>query len=264
MVKVYRSSLRIHKKVKVKKVGLLKRIKMRIAVFLKAIEIKQEEGNSKIDFNPSDKLALIEASKIIKIRGGDVVAYMIGDKNLSSLLSEAYGANEAILISDSLFSDLDPLSKAEVILSAIKKSKPFDVYMFGEFSQDSSDWQLPYIVAEKLSLPHISKAIRAWNEDSKIVCECVYGEYLYIKECRMPVVISMLDTLLYNEHFNYEIKPKEIKIWDANFLGIKELKKRIKITDIKERAKRKNILIEYNSYDEAAEKLLKIISEVKK
>lgn len=228
---------------------------MRIAVFLKPLRY----GDGKLEINPPDRMALIEASKIIKLRGGEVVAFMMGEKECVSLLEGLYGATEAVLLSDELFKNLDVLSKAEVINLAIKKSKPFDVLMFGEFSYDTCDWQLPYLVAEKLNLPHITKAIKVWNEDSRIVCECILGNRLLVKEARIPVVVSVLDVNLYGKYPVQDFRVKEVKVYDAKFLGIKELPVKTKLVSVRKVVKRENRMIEYNSYDELADKIIDIV-----
>ncbi len=232
---------------------------MRAAAFLKPLDWNISNEKGKLIINPSDYFALNEAAKIVKVRGGEVVAFMIGNKEYAQLLKGLYGATEAILLSDEIFTELDPFSKAEIIVAALKKSKPFDLLIFGEFSHDSSHGLLPYIVAEKLNLPHISKAIRIWNEDSKIVCECVLGNELYIKEARMPVVVSMLDVLAYGKVPVYDFQVKEVKIWDSKFLGIKELQRRLKIIEKREAVRRKNIMIEFSSYEELADKVIELI-----
>jgi electron transfer flavoprotein beta subunit len=232
---------------------------MRIAVFVKPIAIGESNQAYRFSINASEKVALAEASKIIKLRGGDVVVFSIGDKQFVPYLNELYGATEAYLITDPLFSNIDVFAKSEVLLAAIRKSKPFDVLMFGEFSQDTSDWILPYLIAEKLNLPHISRAIKAWSEDSRIVCECVYYGDLYVKEARMPLVVSMLDALAYNARPIRDFKPKEVKIWDANFLGIKAITNKTKTLSMKVLNQRKPKLIEYNSYDDLADKLCDLI-----
>jgi len=234
---------------------------MRIAVFVRK-SIKEEiKESSYFDIEAAEKVAIAEASRIIKLRGGDVEIFAIGDKQFANVLSQLYGATRVVILNDDMFKDLDVYSKADLFILALRKSKPFDVLMFGEYVQDDPDWQLPYLVADKLNWPHITRAIRAWNEDSRIVCECIYYDSLYLKESRIPVVVSMLDVNFQSVTPIKDFKPKEVVFWDSKFLGIKELNRKIKINEIKKEFQKNPKMIDYNSYDELANKIVEIITK---
>ena len=232
---------------------------MRIAVFVRRAVESTFRDSSNEDIERSEKVALAEASKMIKLRGGDVEVFAIGDKQMVSLLGQLYGATHATLLSDDMFTNLDVYSKADLLISAIRKSRPFDLIMFGEYLQDDPDWLLPYLVADKLNLPHIPRAIRAWSEDSRIICECVYYESIYLKESRVPVVVSMLDALHSSVAILRDVKPKEVTIWDSKFLGIKEIAKKLKVNETKNNLSKRPTLIEYNSYDDLADKIVDLL-----
>ncbi|MFP3190465.1 MAG: hypothetical protein RXR31_03895 [Thermoproteota archaeon] len=249
---------------------------MRIAVFIKPVQTSYFDNlrnKEKYEFfmNYPDKCALVEAIKLVRYYGGEVNVFSIANEKAIDVLKEALalGANSAVLISDPIFEDLDTLSKAKVAIAAIRKSKAYDVIMFGDVSVDSMNGQMGIIVADKLGLPHISNVVRLWNEDSKIVCEKRVEDKILICEARVPVVVVVTIDLnpfeLYNIAYEeIEKVNKPILKWDAKFLGIKpeELSKKIKISSInKIEQQRERKIIYFNDYNELSEKILEIFEK---
>jgi|BEDMetMinimDraft_1075159.scaffolds.fasta_scaffold08080_1 Electron transfer flavoprotein, beta subunit len=249
---------------------------MRIAVFVKPISINYFEKRkkyTKFEFfmNDPDRGAVIEAVKLVKNYGGEVNVFMIGNEAQLNVLKEALalGANSGILISDPIIENIDTLSKAKIIVAAIKKSKPYDVIIFGDTSIDTMHGQLGIIVADKLGLPHISNVVRIWNEDSKIVCEKRTEDKIITCEARMPMV-AIVTVDLNPEYIpkteEIESVNKPILKWDLKYLGLKpeELTNKIKLRNIERIVQnRERKFIYFNDYEELSEKIINIINQQK-
>ena len=107
--------------------------------------------------NGYDANALEAALKLKEAHGGEVVVVSLGGPEARDTLKRAIamGANEAVLLSDPAFENLDSLGTARVLAAAIKKLGDVDLVMCGRQASDSDAGQVGLGLAELLALPAV-------------------------------------------------------------------------------------------------------------
>lgn len=140
---------------------------MRIVVFIKQVpdntRLRFQDGQPVLAgtptmMNPFDEYALETALRLKEQAGGDaaVTAVSLGPDNAREILKKAVaaGADQAFLLSDPLFSDIDSASVARVLATAAQKLTPdFKALIFGQAALDDASAQTGPRVAELLDLP---------------------------------------------------------------------------------------------------------------
>lgn len=197
-----------------------------------------EEGLNFI-INPYDEYAMEEALRIREAKGGKVTAVTVGRDDSLVILRKclAMGADEAVLIKDSLPETYDGLRMARIIAGFIRKSFPdYKLLLFGKQSVGADNSQVPAMVAELLSLPQANVVVKLEFEGERGVA---YREIEGAQEkvaFPLPAVISAQKGL--NEP-RYETlrgimmaKKKQIPIIPIEELGfeLEDLAPQIEIT----------------------------------
>ncbi len=113
---------------------------------------------------PFDENALEVALQLReKAGGGRITAVSMGPESAIEALRKALAvtADEAVLLSDPAFSDLDPFGTARVLGAAIKKLGGADLVLTGRQSGDWDAGQVGQLLAEELGAPCVNFAFRA-------------------------------------------------------------------------------------------------------
>lgn len=147
---------------------------MKILVLVKNVPdstatISVKPDNSGIDtkglkmvMNPFDEFA-VEAALQIKEKhaaaNADITVLALGPADDVNVIRTAYamGVEKGVHLCDDSFKDLDELTTARVIASAIKDEK-FDLILAGKMAIDFDSGQLGPALAELLGLPHVGAA----------------------------------------------------------------------------------------------------------
>ncbi len=129
--------------------------------------IREKSGTM---MNPSDLNALEAALQLREQiqknqgqNGGEehtckIAAITMGPPGAQDVLRTALamGVDEAYLLTDRMFGGSDTIATAQVVAAGIEKCGDFDLIIAGAESSDGATGQVGPMVAEQLSIPHIS------------------------------------------------------------------------------------------------------------
>ena len=170
------------------------------------------------------------------------------------------GADDAHLVVDEALIPGDPQLTALALAELAKKLGGFDLYITGEASMDMISSQVGARLAEHLGIPFIGFARALEVSDSTVRAVRDLEDRLETVEAPLPAVVSVtgeinkprIPTLL-------QIRrafAKPLKTYSLADLGVK-VERKSTIEDIRViTVKRKNIIIEGESLEEIAEKLI--------
>ncbi len=133
-------------------------------VDMKQVRIKKDTREPVLEglpllFGDMDKNALEEAVRIKeKAGGGKVIALSLGSAKLKDTIKDALaaGADEAVILIDPLFTNLDSKKTAKILAKAIQKIGKYDLLILGEGSTDNYSGQAGPRLAELLNLSSIT------------------------------------------------------------------------------------------------------------
>ena len=218
-----------------------------------------------------DRNALEEANKLKNSIGGKIYAVAVltwgpiakRQKDISMTLQEALAkaADEAFIVVDESIVPGDPVTTASAIVAMLKKQNISpDIILAGEATIDGFSGQVAGRVAAKLGLPYISYASKLEIKEGKVIAERQLEDEVVTVEAPLPIVISVTreinqprpPTLLQIRRAGR--KPQH-KLAVSDLEGVIPPKKEIeelKVLTIK----RKQIIVEGDTLDEIADKLL--------
>jgi electron transfer flavoprotein beta subunit len=253
---------------------------MRIITLVKHVRdtetrVKVADNGAKLEFigenwvlNPYDEFAVEESLKLKEKFGGEVIALTVGDEESSKSLRQAMvmGADSAILLSDPLFNDLDPLSTARVIAEQLKKES-FDIILCGKHGVGDDNQAVGSIVGALLNIPVATVVVNLEIEGSKAKSKREIEGGLEVLEMDLPCIVTCQKGLNEPRYPSLKgimaAKKKEIKSVNANMLGIDEkfLSRRVKfITFLEPPPRPKGRIIEGEPKD-AVKELVKLLSD---
>lgn len=167
-------------------------------VDLQQIRIKKETGEPVLEglpllFGDMDRNALEEAGRIREKEGGKVIALSVGSAKLRDTIKDALagGADEAFILIDPLFSNLDSKRTAQVLAKAIQKIGQYDLILLGEGSTDNYSGQVGSRLAELLDLPAITYVRQLEHTDSKVTAVRSMEECFEVVEAQLPALITV-------------------------------------------------------------------------
>jgi len=222
-----------------------------------------------------DRNAVYEAARIRNEHGGKVLVISvlswgpIGKRmgEFENVVREALalGGDEAHVIIDEHLIEAGPSATAISIATLIKKLGKPDLILTGEASMDMMSSQVATGVASYLGINLVTFVRELSIKDGKAICKRDLEEYLEVLDIELPVVISVtgeinkpkLPTLL-------QIRrafTKPLKKYDLTDLGLTNLKAYRPAKYELIRVSRKNIIIEGDSLEDIAKKLVNIFIE---
>jgi electron transfer flavoprotein beta subunit len=166
-------------------------------VDMKQIRIKRDTREAVLDglpllFGDMDKNALEEAVRLKEKAGsGKVTALALGSAKLKDTIKDALaaGADEAVILIDPVFNNLDARTKAQVLAKAIQKIGKFDVLMVGEGSTDNYSGQFGPRMAELLDLPALTYVKQLEYVNGKIKATRNMEESFEVVESSLPALV---------------------------------------------------------------------------
>jgi electron transfer flavoprotein beta subunit len=200
-------------------------------VDMKQIRIKRDTREAVLEglpllFGDMDKNALEEAVRLKEKSGsGKVTALALGSTKLKDTIKDALaaGADEAVILIDPLFNNLDARTKAMTLAKAIQKIGKFDVVMVGEGSTDNYSGQFGPRLADLLDLPALTyvkqleyvdgrmKATRNMEESFEIVESALPALVVVTSGINEPRIPSLMQIL--------KAARKPLQEWNAAALG---------------------------------------------
>ena len=168
-------------------------------VDMKQIRIKKDTREAVLEglpllFGDMDKNALEEAVRLKEKAGsGKVTALALGTAKLKDTIKDALaaGADEAVILIDPLFNNLDARGKAKVLAAAIRKIGKFDVLMVGEGSTDNYSGQVGPRLAELLDLPALTFVKQLEFANGKMKATRNMEESFEVVESGLPVLAAV-------------------------------------------------------------------------
>jgi electron transfer flavoprotein beta subunit len=165
---------------------------------LQQIRIKKEtrepvtEGVPLV-FGEMDKNALEEAVKIKEKSGGTVTVLSIGSLKLKDTIKEALaaGADQAYLMIDPGYDNLDSGPKAELLAAAVRKIGKFDLILLGEGSADNYSGQTGPRLAQLLGLPLLSYVKQLEPGNGKVKAVRNMEQYMETVESELPAIVTV-------------------------------------------------------------------------
>lgn len=151
-----------------------------------------EETGVKWVLNPYDEFAVEEALKIKEAKGaGHVTVMSIGPKaRVTEALrtAMAMGADDGIVIDSSDY--LDTFLTAQALANAIQKEGAFDLILTGKLAIDDNAASVPQILAEKLSIPHVTVVSRLTQGATMVAERETEGGTREVFEIQGPCVVG--------------------------------------------------------------------------
>jgi electron transfer flavoprotein beta subunit len=140
-----------------------------------------------------DKNALEEAVRIRGKQGGEAIALTIVPPEAKEALREALamGMDQAHLITDSRFANLDTGGTSAVLAAAISKLGTFDLILTGEATIDSFSSQVGPRLAEHLSIPQVTYVRKLALENGRITAERDLEDSYEVVEVDTPVLVTV-------------------------------------------------------------------------
>ncbi len=252
---------------------------MKQVLDLEKIRIKHETREPVLEgvpvrFGDFEKNAL-EAAVRIKEAQDDitVTAVSVGSPKLKDTIKEALaiGADEAIILIDSVFQGSDAMGSARTLAKVIEKIGEFDLILLGEGSTDDYSGQVPSRLAEILNLPQVTYVRELEVLDGeRIRAVRDLDDALESVEVNLPVVVSVTSELnqprLPPLTAILKAARKPLSIWGAEDIAISADEVGAKAATLKELSnlapakQRKEIIFEDDIHSAVAE-LLKALEQ---
>lgn len=147
--------------------------------------------------NAFDTYALEMAVRFIEENEGSVSVLTVGaDDCLNTLRNYlSVGAKEAFFVKDDLYSDIDAMGSAQALADAIykiekDKNEKFDLIICGMESTDEITGQVGAILAEKLGVAFVSRAVEIGLKDENIEVHQEIEEGYNLVSVKAPAVIT--------------------------------------------------------------------------
>jgi electron transfer flavoprotein beta subunit len=185
--------------------------------------------------NPLDKHALEAALEIKDAHGAEVALLSMAPESSLPVLREALamGADRAVLLSDKLFAGSDTLTTALILSAAIRRLRPLDLILCGNYTLDGSTAQVPSQIAELLGIPNIMHVSQMEFREARrlVVTQKIEGGYVKL-EAEPPLLLSFTREANKPRYTTFlEIlaaEKREIAIWtnadlnlDAGSIGLR-------------------------------------------
>ena len=185
--------------------------------------------------NPFDLFALEEALRIKDKTGAKVTVLTMGPLQAEDALRKclSFGADEAILATDRVFSGADTLATSYVLAQALKtisEKEPLDLVFTGKQTIDGDTAQAGPGIAIRLGfqlLTYVSSIRELDPVAKKIVVERRAEGGVQVLESRLPAVITMLEG---TNEMRFADMPgmfrsarQEVLHWDHNTIWIDDL-----------------------------------------
>jgi electron transfer flavoprotein beta subunit len=176
---------------------------------------------AKFMMNPGDRHALEEALKLKDEQGAQVVTMTMGPPEAEDILREALAMNvdEAILLSDEAFSEIDVSGAVMIVGKGIEKIGDYDLILTGYKAFGEGSGQFGPQLAEYLDLPQITKASRLVVEDGKVKARSNLSDGYVLMEASLPLLLAIDEAA--NEP-RYATLPGSIAAYDEQMVTIWE------------------------------------------
>jgi electron transfer flavoprotein beta subunit len=164
-----------------------------------------ETRNLGFTISPHEECGVEEAVCLIERLGGSATVLTLGPPDAEDQLrdSMARGIDRGILL-ETDGGEWDPAQTASAIVEAIRlkesQGNRFDLFLFGNESADSGDYQVGIRVAQALDLPCVTGIKRLEVEGKKVVARRESATGWEIYEVMLPAVLTVREGLNLPRH----------------------------------------------------------------
>lgn len=189
--------------------------------------------------SPFDENALEAALRIKDIQKSKVTVVSMG-RTLSKAVARkalAAGADQVVLLEDSVFEDLDSQGTAFTLATAIRKLRKYDLIFTGMQAADTNAGAVASGIAELLDIPSVTVARKVELNNHNLKVERVVSDGYEVIDVSLPVLVTVSNELgdlrsaTVRELIAAQKKP--IITWNANELGVRPARMvRSKLVDL--------------------------------
>jgi electron transfer flavoprotein beta subunit len=187
--------------------------------------------------NPYDLFAVEEALRLKDRFGGRVTVITMGPPQAEPALRKALslGCDDAVLVTDKIFSGADTLATSYVLAAAIRvldQELPVDLVFTGKQTIDGDTAQVGPGIAKRLDLELLTYVSRIGELDlagRRIVVERRAEGGVQVLETRLPALITMLEG---SNELRFASTPNmfraaraTVRHWDRTAAGIEDIKR---------------------------------------
>lgn len=176
--------------------------------------------------NPFDENAVEEALRLRDKHGGKVTVITMGPPQAAEALRHALamGADEVILLSDRAFAGSDTLATSYTLSRAIERIGSYDLILCGKQAIDGDTAQVGPGIAQWLSMPQVTFAVKIEKNDNKLKVERLLEEVNEVVESPLPCMVTVVkqinDPRPPSLKGMLRAKKAEITTWSASDLEV--------------------------------------------
>jgi electron transfer flavoprotein alpha subunit len=150
-----------------------------------------------LEINPYCRRAVAKGVELARAAHGRCTVFTLGPPPAEDALREAvaWGADDAVLITDPVFAGSDTLATSRALAQALRREGPFDLILAGRNSVDADTGQVAAEIAELLDLPMLA-GVRILDLHHGVVhAHCEQDDGWLDAELRLPAVITAAERL---------------------------------------------------------------------
>jgi electron transfer flavoprotein beta subunit len=209
---------------------------LKILVFIKQVPDSEAKvvaqgdrpswGESALVINPFDEYAVEGALQQRDALNATLTAVCIGAETAREALKHALamGADEALLLCDPAFEQLDTQGAARVLAAAVRKIGDVDMLVFGRQTLDNGAGLTPAQTARLLGWPMLSLAGSIKVEGTRVTVERVIEEGRQTVSAALPAAVSVVQSIGEPRYPSFmgirKASKAEIPAWTQADLGI--------------------------------------------
>lgn len=176
-----------------------------------------------------DEYALEEALLQVERSGGQVTAVTIGSEDSLDALRKALamGADNAVLVDDPAFGDLDAFGAARIAAAVVRKLGDVDVIFCGKQSTDDETAVFGPALARYLDIPVLSYVFKVQELDAgakRVVAERALETTVETVEATLPAVLTTVKDINQPRYPSLlkikKAQRAEVPRWGAAELGV--------------------------------------------
>lgn len=185
-----------------------------------------------LEIEALSKNATEEAIRLKSKHGGKVVAISAGAASLRKTIKEilAMGADEAFLLTNPSFQNLDENGIAKLLAGAIARIGDYALVLLGEGSADNYSGLIPSKLSEMLQMPCVTSVRELTTDSGEALCVRDLEDRYEVVEVPLPAIIavtneinephlpSLTDILKASKKPVQELSPEDLGL-DESYVG---------------------------------------------
>jgi len=150
-----------------------------------------------LEMNAYCRRAVSKGTELAQQTGGTCTILTLGPPSAEDVLREgvAWGADDAVLISDPAFAGSDTLATARALAAALEREGPFDLVLVGRNSVDADTGQVGPEAAQLLDHPFLTGVRELELRDDHVWARCERDDEWVTATVRLPAFLSVAERL---------------------------------------------------------------------